>query len=172
MTDTTDWTAVTDFINDSIVALESFRIAVTNPTTKETLTVTLSTDRIRDFMSRLPMYDAVVTRETSVTDEVKDILPSEIHPRWEDIELIRFRSRSEAERILVGLSTALKSYGVVTVGDYLHLITQPHFFQDHQWGWTELSATVERTFERRGDYDVDSSTMYRLVLPPPVRLTT
>lgn len=80
-----------------------------------------------------------------------------ITPREEKYIL---NSRSEAEEVLTGLKSILKTYGLVTVADYKDLIAVPATFHDNKRGWTDISSAEI----------IGSFHWWTVVLPEPTKL--
>lgn len=59
--DTTDWTKVTELFNGFIDEGNPLQVRVYSPDYDEALEVTIPHNKVRYFMERLPLFDAVTT---------------------------------------------------------------------------------------------------------------
>jgi hypothetical protein len=73
-----------------------------------------------------------------------------------DIPETIFSTRQEADEVLLMLNQLIKNYHIAMLTDLYDFISRESVFEDHHWGWDDLSSATVKPFQ----------DMWKLELPP------
>lgn len=137
---------VETFISEDIGDVKTYIIEeVLIPAAKDTILdgmemLLLGKVRNKNKNGRVVNYDRIYSNNKSQHSN-----PNKARMNFDDVI---FESRAEAEEVLTRMVDAIETFGMVTIADLYDLAGITGTFQDHKWGWENLSsANVSRVRE-------------------------
>lgn len=80
-----------------------------------------------------------------------------------------YKSRSQAEDIILSLRTIINTYGFATIGDLKDLMGEPTTADDDRYGW--LNIPLDTPIHRRDNPVRPEIPPFRICFPTPVKLS-